>query len=100
MQHNVATLISKKTQVLFTGTPVYNSLSDLRSYMFQMASLCMIDLHLELIGDDISLNALSRDYKYSKELVEESVSIKTDASQAFIQSVFEWADKDLRRRKW
>lgn len=101
VQHNVATLLPKKSQVLFTGTPVYNSLSNMRAYMFQMASLCMIDLHLELTGDDIDLNVLSRDYTHSNELVETGlVSINPGADQAFVQSLFEWADQDLSRRKW
>lgn len=99
IQVAMAILIPKKTMLLLTGTPLYNSMADFRSYMLMFAAHYGIDIHLELLTDNI--HELNGKFNSSEDLIKlRLVGRKEGCNEEFIKALFDWANEDLERRTW
>ncbi|KAG8159834.1 hypothetical protein KVR01_010471 [Diaporthe batatas] len=99
IQHMTASLLPKNTMLLLTGTPIFNSMSDFRAYMFLYAAHSGIDVYLKLLETDV--HRLDRAFESSEDLIRLGlVELKDDAGRGWVDALFAWADKDLARRQW
>lgn len=97
--HMAAALLPRSSQVLYTGTPIYNDPADLRSYMFLFAGLSDIDSHLSVQCTQVE--PLCANFLSSQQLLDEVVVATTEYHDPqYVKDLFEWADKDISRRAW
>lgn len=94
----MAGLLLKRLMLILTGTPLFTSIGDFRSYMFLYTGQSIIDVHLSLTTN--SVRSLNRNFTSSRELLDHRlVEFNEGADDAYINALFAWANQDLPRRK-
>lgn len=96
--HFAASLLPKDRLLISTGTPLYNSINDVRGYSKLFSCHSRVDKHL--VFNSAKVDVL--DYiTWSGDIVPAGIAYATDKSDpGFVESLHRWADEDLDRRQW